>query len=733
MSQREFFGFFHRCVFDDGLGLVSRAAMCSRLSPQEYHAPWRSFGCKDGAVNRPALSTHAFEEVMSDQRSQDRLCINTIRTLSIDAIQKANSGHPGLPLGAAPMAYMLWQYHMRHDPQAPNWPDRDRFVLSAGHGSMLLYALLHLTGYDLSLDDIKNFRQWGSKTAGHPESFLLDAIECTTGPLGQGTANAVGMAMAERALAARYNTDEHQIVDHHTYALVGDGDLMEGLAAEACSLAGHLRLGKLIFLYDSNDISLDGPTSMAFTEDVAKRHAAYGWHVLTVEKGDDDLAALDKVIAAAKAETGKPSLIVVKTTIGFGSPNKAGKSDAHGAPLGDDELALTKQALNWESTTPFHVPDAARAHFATAAEKGARSHRAWQETFAAWSAANPTLADEWRMAHAGELPNGWDAEMPQFKAGDKLATRVASGQIINAIAKTVPWFLGGDADLSCSTKTAIKDEAAFDGQSGQGRNIHYGVREHAMAGAANGMAYHGGLMNYTATFFCFADYMRPAMRLAALSSLPVVFVFTHDSVAVGEDGPTHQPVEHLASLRAMPNMLVLRPADATEAVEAWRVAVQQTKRPVSLVFSRQGLPVIDRDNYADAAGVQRGGYVLADPDQGKPSVILIATGSEVTLALEAQGALSEQGIPVRVVSMPSWELFAEQDQAYRDQVLPPTIDQRIAVEAGTSFGWERWIGANGTTLTIDRFGASAPGGEVLARYGFTADHLVAKVKDMLGR
>ena len=661
----------------------------------------------------------------------DSLCINTIRTLSIDAIEKANSGHPGLPMGAAPMAYVLWKNHLRHNPADPNWSNRDRFVLSAGHGSMLLYALLHLTGYHVKLEDIEDFRQWGSSTPGHPESFLTPGVEATTGPLGQGTANGVGMAIAERFLAQYFNREGYDLVDHHTYVLAGDGDLMEGLSAEAASLAGHLNLGKLIMLYDSNDVSLDGPTDLSFTEDVGKRYEAYGWHVVTVQDGDHDLTAIDHAIHAAKYETQKPSLIIVKTTIGYGSPAKQGTSNAHGAPLGPEETRATKENLDWDFQETFHVPAKARDHFREAIPKGQGLHQIWKERFEEYSAKFPHLAETWHQAHLGTLPPGWDKALPDFEPNSKMATRVSSGKVLNALAKQIPFLLGGDADLSCSTKTLLSDCEDFNGQTGKGRNIRYGVREHAMGAIANGIGYHGGLKTFTATFFCFSDYMRPAIRLAALSGLPTIFVFTHDSVAVGEDGPTHQPVEHLASMRAIPNHLVIRPADATEAAEAWCVAMSQTKRPTSLVLSRQGLPTLDRSRFAPASQVRKGAYVLSDPDDRPPEIILIATGSEVSLALEVQATLDEKGIAARVVSMPSWELFQEQRESYQEKVLPPGIPNRIAIEAGSSFGWSRWLGPWGRSISLDRFGASAPGGETLKRFGFNRDHILEQVEELL--
>jgi len=668
---------------------------------------------------------------MPPTSSLDLLSINALRTLAIDAIEKAKSGHPGLPLGAAPMAYVLWRRHLKFDPSDPRWPDRDRFVLSPGHGSMLIYGLLHLFGYDLALEEIESFRQWGSRTAGHPEHGVAPGVEATTGPLGQGTANAVGLAMAERFLAGRFNGPEHEVVDHYTYALVSDGDVMEGISAEAASLAGHLGLGKLIYLYDANDVSLDGPNTLHFTEDVGRRYEAHGWHVVTVEDGDTDLDAIDRAIAEAKAETARPSLIVVRTTIGYGSPNKGGSAACHGSPLGAEEAALTKQTLGWTHAEGFHVPDEVYSHCTAAGERGVEMHAEWNDRRSAWAAANPELDAEWRVAETGELPSGWDADVPVFDAGEKLATRVAGGKVLNAIGGRLPWLLGGDADLSCSTKTALADEASFDGRTGEGRNVHFGVREHAMSAIANGLAYHGGVRPYTATFFVFSDYMRPAMRLAAMNGLPVIHVFTHDSIAVGEDGPTHQPVEHLMCLRAMPNMLVLRPADASETAEAWRVAVEQTDRPISLVFSRQGLVNLDRGAVAGAEGLRRGAYVLSDPDGADPAAILIATGAEVHLALGAQALLAERGVPTRVVSMPSWELFQEQDEAYRRSVLPPEIEARVSVEAGTTFGWERWIGGAGTAIGLDRFGASAPGDVLFRELGFTPERVAEAVAGLL--
>ncbi|HEY8019517.1 MAG TPA: transketolase [Thermoanaerobaculia bacterium] len=666
-------------------------------------------------------------------RSIEELAVDTLRTLAIDAVQKADSGHPGLPLGAAPMAYVLWQRFLKHNPRDPQWPDRDRFVLSAGHGSMLLYCLLHLTGYDLSMDDLKSFRQWGSRTPGHPEYRLTPGVEATTGPLGQGTTNAVGMAIAERLLAHRFNRPDHTIVNHRTYALVSDGDLMEGVSGEVSSLAGHLGLGKLTFLYDSNEVSLDGPTSMAFTEDVGKRYEAYGWQVLHVLDGNTDLDAIDRALHAADAEIGRPSIVVIHTTIGYGSPNKAGTSEAHGSPLGPEEVARTKKALGWEWEEPFYVPPEALAHLRGAVDRGAAAEADWQARFAAYAAKFPDLAAQWKQALAGELPDGWDAELPTWKAGEKESTRVAGGKALNAIAGTVEWLVGGDADLSTSTNTSLKGFASFDGASGEGRNVHFGVREHAMAGIANGMAYHGGVRPFVATFFTFSDYMKPSIRLAALSELPVVYVWTHDSIGLGEDGPTHQPIEHLAALRALPGMTMIRPGDANEAAEAWRVVMRNAHGPIGLVMSRQKLPVIDRATHGPASGLAQGAYVLAEASGGAPRLILIATGSEVSLALAARDQLEKDGVATRVVSMPSWELFARQTQELRDQVLPPAVAARVSIEAAATFGWERWVGDRGSIIGLERFGASAPGDTVLKELGFNVDNVVARAKALLSR
>jgi transketolase len=662
--------------------------------------------------------------------ARDELCINTLRTLAIDAIQKANSGHPGLPMGAAPMAYVLWQRHLRHNPRDPRWPDRDRFVLSGGHGSMLLYGLLHLTGYDLSIEDIEAFRQWDSKTPGHPEAFMTPGVEATTGPLGQGAANAVGMALAERALARLFNRPGHAIVDHRTWALVTDGDIMEGVAAEAGSLAGQLGLDKLTYLYDANDVTLDGPTSLTFDrEDVAKRYEAYGWQVLRVEDGDRDLEAIDRAIGEARRDTERPSLIIIRTTIGFGAPTVAGTAKAHGAPLGAAEIAGAKQALGWGWDEPLFVPEEARANFAAAVERGARDQGGWGERFAAYAKAHPELAADFERCVRGELPAGWDAALPSFEVGASVATRSAAGKVQNAIAAKVPWLLGGDADLGGSTKTVIEHGGSFDGRTGEGRNIHFGVREHAMAAIANGMAYHGGLRAFDATFFVFSDYMRPAVRLAAMNELPVVHVWTHDSVGLGEDGPTHQPIEHLMSLRAMPGLWVVRPADAEEAAGAWTLAMRRGDGPTGLVLTRQNVPVLEGTR-RDA--VARGAYVVAGAGEQAEALIL-ATGSEVSVAVAARDALAAEGVAARVVSMPCWEAFASQPQSYRDEVLPPEVKARVSIEAGVTFGWERWLGAAGVAIGVDRFGASAPGDEIMARLGLTAENVARAVRELVGR
>jgi len=650
------------------------------------------------------------------------LAINTIRTLAIDAIQKASSGHPGLPMGCAPMAYTLWQRHLKHDPRSPQWFDRDRFVLSAGHGSMLLYSLLHLTGYDLSLDELKNFRQWGSKTPGHPEWHHTPGVEATTGPLGQGAANAVGMALAERYLARYFNRAGHTIIDHYTYALVSDGDVMEGVACEAASIAGHLGLGKLIYLYDANQITLDGPLSLSMSEDVGERYAACGWHVQHVENGDKDVNAIDAAIQVAKLEGDRPSIIIIRTTIGYGSPKKAGTSSAHGSPLGDAEVAATKQALGWDPNAKFLVPDEVRAHLSEGQRRGGAAHSAWREKLGAYKAAHPDLGAQLELALEGKLPEGWDKDLPAFSGAT--ATRSASGKIMNALATKIPWLLGGDADLGGSTKTIVGG-GDYD-RTGAGRNLRFGIREHAMTAIGNGMLYHGGVRSFVSTFFVFSDYMRPSVRLAALNKQPAIFVWTHDSIGLGEDGPTHQPVEHLMALRAMPNLTLFRPADGNETVVGWKLALARTHSPTGLVLSRQDLPTVTANG---APGAEKGAYVLAEG----PDAIIIASGSEVAIALAARDELAKSGVSARVVSMPSWELFAEQDQAYRDSVLPPSRWQRVSVEAGATFGWRQYVGDRGESVGVDTFGASAPGEVLYEKYGLTPAAVVAAVKHVVGR
>ena len=659
----------------------------------------------------------------------DQLAVTTIRTLSIDAIEKANSGHPGLPMGAAPMAYTLWTKHMNHNPKNPDWFNRDRFVLSAGHGSMLLYSLLHLSGYGLPMEEIKNFRQWNSLTPGHPEYGHTVGVEATTGPLGQGIGMAVGMAMAERHLAAQYNKEDINIVDHHTFALCGDGDLMEGVAGEAISLAGHLKLNKLVVLYDSNDISLDGELGKSFSENVQKRFESYGWNYLRVDDGNQ-LDDLSEKIATAKESSDKPTLIEVKTVIGYGAPNKSGKADAHGAPLGEDEMKLVKEYYEWTFDQDFHVPDEVYETFEKATEQlGGKAEEEWNKKFAQYESQYPELAAQLQTAIKGELPENFDAEFPSYEAGKSQATRSSSGEMINALAKTVPSFFGGSADLAGSNKTTIKDAGDFDAENPSGRNIWFGVREFAMGTALNGMMLHGGLHVFGGTFFVFSDYLRPAIRLSALMGLPVTYVFTHDSVAVGEDGPTHEPVEQLASLRAMPNLGLIRPADANETKAAWRLALTSKTMPTLLVLSRQNLPVLENSAELAEQGVEKGAYVISPADN--PQALLLATGSEVSLAVAAQKQLAEEGVAVSVVSMPSWDRFEKQDQEYKQSVIPKTVKKRLAIEVGTSFGWERYTGDEGDVLAIDRFGASAPGDRIMKELGFTPENVAARVKKLI--
>lgn len=663
----------------------------------------------------------------------DQLSINTIRTLSIDAIEKANSGHPGMPMGAAPMGYSLWTRFMNHNPKNPNWFNRDRFVLSAGHGSMLLYSLLHLGGYDVSMNDLKEFRQWGSKTPGHPEFGHTPGVDATTGPLGQGIAMGVGMAMAERHLAATYNKEDMELVNHFTYSICGDGDLMEGVSGEAASLASHLKLGRFIVLYDSNDISLDGDLDRSFSESIETRFKGYGWQYIRVEDGNN-LEEIAAAVEEAQSDLSRPTMIEVKTTIGYGSPNRAGKSDVHGAPLGADELKLTKEAYKWTFENDFHVPEEVYTHFReTVADKGAKVEAEWNELFDAYKTKYPELGKQLESAMKGELPEGWDSEIPVYEEGKSLASRASSGEVLNAIAKQVPYFFGGSADLAGSNKTNIKNEADFTAEDYSGRNIWFGVREFAMGAAMNGMALHGGLRVYGGTFFVFSDYLRPAIRLAALQQLPVTYVFTHDSIAVGEDGPTHEPIEQLPSLRAMPNLSVIRPADGNETAAAWKVALESEKTPTALVLTRQNLPTIKGTNETALEGVRKGAYVISKAGKETADALILATGSEVGLAVDAQKALQQEGIHVSVVSMPSWDRFEQQSQEYKNSVLPKDVKKRLGIEMATPLGWERYTGDEGDILAINGFGASAPGERIMKEYGFTTENVVARVKALLDK
>ena len=667
-----------------------------------------------------------------DRADLAELSINTIRLLAADGVQKAKSGHPGMPMGTAPMAYVLWSRYLKHNPRDPRWPDRDRFILSAGHGSMLLYSLLHLTGYeDMTMEQLKSFRQWGSKTPGHPENFLAEGIETTTGPLGQGFANGVGMAIAERFLAARFNRPGFEVVNHYTYGICSDGDLMEGVSHEAASLAGHLGLGKLIFLYDDNKISIDGSTELSFTEDVGKRFEAYNWHVLRVEDGND-LEAIDAALAAAREETDRPTIIMVRTVIGFGAPHKQGTSEAHGEPLGDEELKAAKRHFGWDENRTFYVPDEVYEHMQRfSIEAGERVQSAWQELMDGYRAAHPDLAAEYEAWLERRLPEGWEDAVPVFPAGDKMATRAASGKVLGALAPKVGFLIGGSADLTPSNKTDVKGRSDFQKDNPTGAYFRFGVREHGMGSACNGIALHGGLVPYCGTFLIFSDYMRPSVRLASLMRLPVIFVFTHDSIGLGEDGPTHQPIEQLMSLRAIPHLTVLRPADANETAEAWKAALTNADGPVALALTRQNLETLDRTKFGSAEGVQRGAYVLSD-DEGTPDLILMATGSEVELILGAAEKLRAEGAKVRVVSMPSLELFERQPRAYRDEVLPPAVTKRVAVEAGVTLGWHRYTGTAGRVIGLDRFGASAPYQIVYEKLGLSVDNIAAQARELLG-
>ncbi|MBI4775205.1 MAG: transketolase [Deltaproteobacteria bacterium] len=672
---------------------------------------------------------------MNDSRNDlDRLCINTIRTLSMDAVQKANSGHPGTPMGLASVAYVLWTRFLRFNPADSNWFDRDRFVLSCGHASMLLYSMLHLTGFDLSLEDIKNFRQWGSKTPGHPEYGVTPGVETTTGPLGQGIMNAVGMALAEAHLAGRFNRESHNIVNHYTYVFCSDGDFMEGASHEAGSLAGHLGLGKLIVVYDDNRITIEGDSSLTYSDDVGKRFEAYNWHVQDIGDRADDIEALSQAFAAAREHTARPSLIIVRSHIGCGSPNKQDTKEAHGEPLGMEEIAACKIAYGWPEDEHFLVPDAVKEHMGRAGENGARLERQWNEKFSAYEQAYPEAAVEFKRALSGDLPEGWDAGIPVFVPKDgPMATRAASGKVLNSFAQKTKSLMGGSADLAPSTKTLIAKEEYLSGRQPGYRNVAWGIRELAMCACCSGMALHGGIRPYAATFFIFTDYARPAIRLAALMELPVIYVMTHDSIGVGEDGPTHQPIEHLASLRAMPNLTLIRPADANETAYAWRAAMENKSGPTMLALSRQGLPIFDRAVGGGAEGVYMGAYILFKEQGVRPDMILIASGSEVALVVQAKDVLMGAGIDARVVSMPSWELFQRQTQEYRQEVLPREVTARLAVEAGSPLGWREWVGDRGDILGITRFGASAPGKELFKQYGLTVENVVSRARKLLGR
>ncbi len=664
-----------------------------------------------------------------EQTKVDDLCIDTIRMLAVDAVEKANSGHPGMPMGAAAIAYVVWTKFLRHNPQNPRWPGRDRFVLSAGHGSTLLYALLYLTGYDISIDEIKNFRQWGSKTPGHPEYDICSGVETTTGPLGQGFGTGVGMAIAQRYLAEYFNRPDYPLFDYHIYAIVSDGDLMEGVSSEAASLAGHLKLGKIIYIYDDNHITIEGPTELAFSEDVGKRFAALGWHVEHVD--GYDLKGIAEAIAKAQGEQERPSLIVARTHIAYGSPNKQDTAASHGAPLGPEEIKLTKQNLNWPLEPDFYVPQEVLAHFRKAIQQGEEHEKAWQKLFEAYRREFPELAQQWQMFSERKFISSWKEKIPAFEEVDTpVATRSASGKVLNAIAPHIPNLIGGSADLAPSTQTYLKGLGDF-GIDHTGRNLHFGIREHAMGAILNGIALSQALIPYGGTFLVFSDYMRPAIRLAAMMKLPVIYVFTHDSIGLGEDGPTHQPIEHLPSLRAVPNLTVIRPADAAETAVAWEVALENRDGPIALILTRQKLPIIDRGKFAPAAGLKQGAYVLVDPPSGEPEVIMLATGSEVHLAPEAYEKLTNKGIAARVVNMPSQELFEKQPQAYKDAILPPKVTARLAIEAAYPQGWHRYVGPDGEVIGITTFGASAPAKVLFERFGFTVDNVISKVEAIL--
>jgi transketolase len=695
------------------------------------------------------MSASTQQETINPNAELDQLCINTIRALALDAVQKAESGHPGLPLGCAPLAYVLWTRFLRHNPQHPKWANRDRFLLSAGHGSMLLYALLYLTGYDLPLDQLKNFRQWDSQTPGHPEYGLTPGVEITTGPLGQGFANGVGMAIGAAHLAAKFNKPEFPVIDHYVYAIVSDGDLMEGVASEAASLAGHLKLGKLIYLYDDNHVTIEGFTSLAFDENVPQRFAAYGWHTLTVEDGND-LDAIERAIRDAQSVGDRPSLISVKTTIGYGMPT-AGTRKAHSDAPGEEAVRETKRHLGWPEDKTFYVPEEALAHFRTALARGAQAESEWTSLVQKYLGEHEELGQAWRVTMSGDLPEGWETHLPSFENAKPMATRQASGEVINALAPHMPMLFGGSADLGPSNNTDIKDGGSFEPGSYDGRIIHFGVREHAMGATMTGISLNGGLIPYGGTFMCFSDYMKPAIRLAALSEVQVVYIFTHDSIGLGEDGPTHQPVEQLAGLRAIPHLFVIRPADAHETREAWRIAINRRHKPTALALTRQKLPLIDRNGvYASAEGAARGAYILAEAtftgarpiaagaspefvenEPTTPQLILLATGSEVSLVLEARAKLQEEGVPTRVISMPCCELFEEQPEEYRRELLPPFVTARLAVEAGVRQGWDRYVGLEGDVICLDRFGGSAPGDVAMRELGFTVENVLQHARALL--
>ncbi|HEY3134736.1 MAG TPA: transketolase [Blastocatellia bacterium] len=669
------------------------------------------------------------DESTSQDAKLDELCINTIRTLAMDGVQQANSGHPGTPMALAPVAFVLWDRYLRHNPRNPQWPNRDRFVLSAGHASMLLYSMLHLSGYDLALEELKRFRQWGSKTPGHPEYGLTPGVETTTGPLGQGVSNSVGMAIAERWLAAHFNRPGHEIVGHRVYAIAGDGCLMEGVSQEAASLAGHLRLSNLVWIYDNNHITIEGNTALAFSDDVAARFTSYHWNVLRVgDANDTDL--LDRALQTALKETERPSLIIVDSHIAWGAPHKQDTSAAHGEPLGEDEIRLTKQRYGWPPDAKFLVPDQVRAYTERSIDRGRKVEEEWNTRFAAYKAAHPALADEWERMQRGELPDDWDQNISEFPADEKgVAGRDASAKVLNAIAPRVPWLIGGSADLAPSTKTRMPEGGDFQAGSFEGRNFHFGVREHAMGAILNGMAL-SKVKAYGSGFLIFSDYMRAPIRLSALMEIPALYIFTHDSIGVGEDGPTHQPIEQLISLRAIPQLLVIRPADANEVAEAWRVMMNSNHHPIALILSRQPLPTVDRMKFAPATGLQKGAYVLADSD-GAPEVILMGTGSEVQLCVAAHEQLKSEGVKSRVVSMPCWELFERQPEEYRASVLPPSVRARVAVEAGSSLGWRRYVGIDGRIIARREFGASAPLKELLKHFGFTVENVVVAARETM--